>query len=918
MANIASYVKSAPNNFKTGIKEKQPNNDSTNSNHTEEGTDNLVLAKAMYHLDESKNSSMDNMNSSTSNTAASPSVPPPTDKMEDLEKLEGKTGVVGKPEPTKMVEHNVESQKSSNFMENQALELSTYSTKDESPSVSPVQEVEIRFPHDPNLLPPILALDDSFQPDESSADPHPERSSLTDWEMCVEPSDHIMQDEEENASHDVEVGMDVEHISHSTVDIHSEHSAVHGHGRVAFSSVEIREYGITLGDNPCCSNGPPITLDWDYTAHESADLDLYECTRAPRRRRQSMILTYYQRRDVLWRAGHTLEELEEASRETEKIRKQRLITMYFIPVEKAEMVFQSMTRRLRRIFIRNDELDASNHSIKQWNMHGVQPSSSASSSSAVKSCMARSHDAETGGSGSRSSRRSRGSMDHSNSTARRRHSWALGSRSSDHSHDDEHDDPHVASTDSKFDRYLVAVDRKQHDKACEILLCRMDRPHMRAFHAAWFSFFVAFFTWFAVTPLLSDIQDTLDLSKQQVWTSSVCGTAGTILMRILMGPACDKFGARVCMAFILAISAIPTAFTGLVNTSAGLSMTRLFIGIAGSSFVACQYWTSSMFVREVAGTANALVAGWGNLGGGVTQVVMGSVLFPMFKAIYGGNFNDEPAVVEKAWRTVFIIPALLSLFTAYVVYARCDDSPKGSYKDRARLQETLDVNPFDSFGAVMNNRNVWILALQYACCFGVEVTMTNACALYFKEEFGQSTEAAAAIASIFGFMNLFARGFGGFCSDVANMRSGMKGRLSWQFVSLFIQGCGIIVFGYADSLVGAIFALIFTSLFVQSSEGSLFGIVPYVDRRFTGGVVGLVGAGGNLGGVIFAVFFRQFSYETAFLYMGFAAVSSSVLSFFLHFPDAGSFTVCCNKDSQQSGETGEDSDSSAVYYGDSE
>ena len=32
-----------------------------------------------------------------------------------------------------------------------------------------------------------------------------------------------------------------------------------------------------------------------------------------------------------------------------------------------------------------------------------------------------------------------------------------------------------------------------------------------------------------------------------------------------------------------------------------------------------------MFTKEVAGTANALVGGWGNLGGGVTQLVMGSV-----------------------------------------------------------------------------------------------------------------------------------------------------------------------------------------------------------------------------------------------------------------------------------------------------
>jgi NNP family nitrate/nitrite transporter-like MFS transporter len=146
---------------------------------------------------------------------------------------------------------------------------------------------------------------------------------------------------------------------------------------------------------------------------------------------------------------------------------------------------------------------------------------------------------------------------------------------------------------------------------------------MRAFHASWFSFFVAFFTWFAVTPLLGEIKDTLGLSKADIWTSSLCGTAGTIIMRIIMGPMCDKFGARICMAFILAVSAIPCAFTGFVNSSQGLSSVRSFVGISGSAFVACQYWTSQMFTREVAGTANALVAGWGNLGGGKCRKLTG-------------------------------------------------------------------------------------------------------------------------------------------------------------------------------------------------------------------------------------------------------------------------------------------------------
>ena len=175
----------------------------------------------------------------------------------------------------------------------------------------------------------------------------------------------------------------------------------------------------------------------------------------------------------------------------------------------------------------------------------------------------------------------------------------------------------------KYDSYAVKTDPDQDDKAAEIKLCNFARPHMRAFHCAWWSFFVAFFIWFAIAPLLSEIKDTLGLTKQEVWTSSIVGVGGTIAMRFILGPLCDKFGARILFSGVLCVASIPTALTGTINSAAGLAILRLFIGIAGGTFVMCQYWASRMFTREVVGTANALCGGWGNLGGGVTQLVMG-------------------------------------------------------------------------------------------------------------------------------------------------------------------------------------------------------------------------------------------------------------------------------------------------------
>ena len=72
--------------------------------------------------------------------------------------------------------------------------------------------------------------------------------------------------------------------------------------------------------------------------------------------------------------------------------------------------------------------------------------------------------------------------------------------------------------------------------------------------------------------------------------------------------------------------------------------------------------------------------------------------------------------------------------------------------------------------------------------YSSHLTKQNKAALYFKEEFELSTEAAAAIASIFGWMNLFARGLGGFLSDISNAYRGMRGRLIWQFLCFALEG----------------------------------------------------------------------------------------------------------------------------------
>lgn len=179
---------------------------------------------------------------------------------------------------------------------------------------------------------------------------------------------------------------------------------------------------------------------------------------------------------------------------------------------------------------------------------------------------------------------------------------------------------------------------------------------------------------------------------------------------------------------------------------------------------------------------------------------------------------------EMAWRTVSIVPAVVAFASGLTVYFISDDAPKGQYNELKKHGNMPQVSASASFRQGALNLNTWVLFVQYACCFGVELTMNNAAALYFVDKFGQSTEAAAAIASIFGWMNLFARGLGGFCSDKLNAKFGMRGRLWTQTILLAVEGAFVLIFANSNSLAGSIVVMVFFSVAVQAAEGSTYGV----------------------------------------------------------------------------------------------
>ncbi|MEL7585575.1 MAG: MFS transporter [Prolixibacteraceae bacterium] len=425
------------------------------------------------------------------------------------------------------------------------------------------------------------------------------------------------------------------------------------------------------------------------------------------------------------------------------------------------------------------------------------------------------------------------------------------------------------------------MEKRTSAKATQIQLFSLRTVQMRTFHITWFSFFLCFFGWFGVAPLMAVIRDELLLSKAQVGNIIISSVAITIFARLFIGWLADKIGPRITYTWLLILGALPVMLIGLSNDYYSFLIFRLAIGAIGASFVLTQFHTSLMFAPNVVGTANATTAGWGNLGGGVTQMVMPL----LFAGFVGLGFIDS-----QAWRLAMIIPGILMIVMGVVYYRYTTDTPEGDLRDLRKSDPDFAVKKQsgeNSFVAALKDYRVWGLFLIYGACFGIELTINNIASLYYVDYFRLDVKTAGIIAGLFGLMNLFARALGGILGDRSGMKWGLKGRVYFLFLTLLFEGLAIILFSRMTVLPLAIGTMIIFSLFVQLAEGATFSVVPFVNKKAVGTVSGIVGAGGNAGAVAAGFLFKMedVSYPQALFFIGILVTVIAFASFLVRFSE---------------------------------
>jgi hypothetical protein len=130
--------------------------------------------------------------------------------------------------------------------------------------------------------------------------------------------------------------------------------------QVSFKTVEVREYDRTMGDNPSCMSGPPISLDWSYSKESEICIDEHEKVKNMRRRKNKNLIRLGKATRVNMlqnQLGYSEDEIKAATKEKKDIQRARSVTNLTSSFWRVEDVAQSATRKLKRALKKGHKSD---------------------------------------------------------------------------------------------------------------------------------------------------------------------------------------------------------------------------------------------------------------------------------------------------------------------------------------------------------------------------------------------------------------------------------------------------------------------------------------------------------------------------------------------------------------------------------
>jgi len=139
------------------------------------------------------------------------------------------------------------------------------------------------------------------------------------------------------------------------------------------------------------------------------------------------------------------------------------------------------------------------------------------------------------------------------------------------------------------------------------------------------------------------------------------------------------------------------------------------------------------------------------------------------------------------------------------------------------------------------------------------------------------------------------RPLGGYIGDVVYRFYGTKGKKAWTLLCGLLMGVNFLAGGFylqsirrsGDASLPIVMGLFsVASIFAELGNGANFALVPHCSAFHNGYLSGLVGAFGNLGGIIFAIIFTlETEVGKACWIIGVICIAVNVLLIAIRVPD---------------------------------
>jgi len=341
--------------------------------------------------------------------------------------------------------------------------------------------------------------------------------------------------------------------------------------------------------------------------------------------------------------------------------------------------------------------------------------------------------------------------------------------------------------------------------------------HWPTLLTAFLYFDFSFMAWTLLGPLGAQIGEALHLSAEQKHLMVAVPILSGAVLRIALGLAVDRFGAKNTgiTGQLIVITALAFAWlAGLKNYEASLLLGAV-LGFAGASFAVALPQAGRWYPPNMQGFVMGL-AGAGNVG-----TVLDALFAPRLATAYG-------------WQAVFglaLIPAVLVLI-AYLGFSK--EAPV-----------TVKAKKLGDYFSLLKERDAHWFCFYYTISFGGFVGLASSYVLYFKSEYGLTPIHAGDLAALCTAAGALLRPVGGAIADrVGGIRA------LYHFYTL--AGFALIAAALSHNLSLNVAMLVLASGSLGMANGSVFQLLPQRFGRELGVMTGLVGAGGGVGGFYLA------------------------------------------------------------------